>query len=444
MELEQILTEQQINDMTHLVKTAKGRKFLIDAISIEHDENWQCVGTPYDIAGEMLDLIPKDAENYIVFFALEFLEVLVKERGFDADKVLFVADNQIESDFANFYGCNAVILNKATAINNENLSKIVNGADMKFGTLAVVGNPPYQIADGGNARSAKPLYHKFVESVIDSLNPDYFSFIIPSRWMIGGKGLDQFRERMMNDPHMAVIVDDMKPNGIFPTVVVQGGVNYFMWSKAHNGKCKFNGVERMLNEEDIIIRENESRSILTKVKSVSSRYVGMLASASKPYGFRANASITQSGIPCWFKQSIGKVFVDPSIVKDPRGDIGKWKVLAPRVISGWPDFSKVNSIFVDTSFIVAAPNEVCTESYIVVASFDCEVYAKNFLSYFKTKFFRYMLRMRVVGVDITRDCYNWVPDVEDYTAPWTDKELYKKFNLTRQEIAYIESKIKAI
>ena len=323
--------------------------------------------------------------------------------------------------------------------------KIVNGADMKFGTLAVVGNPPYQIADGGNARSAKPLYHRFVESVIDSLNPVYFSFIIPSRWMIGGKGLDQFRERMMNDPHMAVIVDDMSCNGIFPTVDIAGGVDYFMWSKTHNGKCKFNGVERMLNEEDIIIRENESRSILAKVKSFTSRYVGMLVSASKPYGFRADASITQSGIPCWFKQSIGKVFVDPSIVKDPRGDIGKWKVLVPRApIAGQTDFTKPIGFFTNKSIIIAAPNEVCTETYIVANSFDKKSDADNFVTYMKSKFFRFMLRMRVVSQDVTRDCYNWVPDVEDYTAPWTDKELYKKFNLTRQEIAYIESKIKAI
>jgi hypothetical protein len=199
MEIGQILTERQIKDLDQLVMTAKGRKYLIEAISIAHDDNWQCVSTPYDIAGEMLDLIPKDAENYIVFFALEFLELLVKERGFDPEKILFVADNQIESDVANFYGCNAVILGKGTAINNENMTNTVNGANMKFGTLAVVGNPPYQTPDAGDSTGAKPLYHLFVESVIDSLNPDYFSFIIPSRWMIGGKGLDKHRERMMKE-----------------------------------------------------------------------------------------------------------------------------------------------------------------------------------------------------------------------------------------------------
>lgn len=445
MELEQMLTDRQIKDFDHLVQTSKGRKYLIEAISVEHESNWQCVSTPYDIASEMLDLIPKDADTYIVFFALEFLEVLVKERGFDAEKILFVADNQIESDFANFYGCLAVIITKNTTINKETLNEIVNGAGMKFGTLAVVGNPPYQIADGGNARSAKPLYHSFVEAVIDGLNPDYFSFIIPSRWMIGGKGLDKFRERIMNDRRMAVIVDDMSCNGIFPTVDIAGGVNYFMWNKSHNGKCTFNGVERFLNEEDIIVRENESRTILAKVKAKISKYVGMTASARKPYGLDADAVIQPNGIPCWFKQSIGKVFVDPNIVKDPRGDIGKWKVLAPRApIAGQTDFTKPIGFFTDKSVLIAAPDEICTETYIVVNSFNSKPDAEHFISYMKTKFFRFMLRLRVVSQDVTRDCYNWVPDVIDYTAPWTDKELYNMFNLTRQEIAYIESKIKAI
>ena len=317
--------------------------------------------------------------------------------------------------------------------------------DMKFNKVAVLGNPPYQIADGGNARSAKPIYHLFVEAVIDNIKPDYFSFIIPSRWMVGGKGLDKHRERMMNDKHMKVIIDDMSCNGIFPTVDIAGGVSYFLWSKEHDGKCEFNGIERFLNEEDIIIRENEARSILTKVKKESNKFVGTVASASKPYGFRADATVTKSGIPCWFKQSIGKVFVDPSIVKDPRGDIGKWKVLAPRApIAGQTDFTKPIGFFTDKSVIIAEPNEICTETYIVVNSFNTKNEAENFISFMKTKLFRFMLRMRVVSQDVTRENYKWVPDVEDYSAPWTDAELYKKFNLTRQEVAYIESKIKTI
>ena len=331
-------------------------------------------------------------------------------------------------------GC-AIVLDKSNAINKENLSLIVNGANMKFGTLAVVGNPPYQIADGGNARSAKPLYHSFVVAVIDGLNPDYFSFIIPSRWMIGGKGLDKFRERMMNDRRLAVVVDDMSCNGIFPTVDIAGGVDYFLWDKSHNGKCTFNGVDRFLNEEDIIVRENDARSILAKVKAKTSKYVGMTASASKPYGFRADAVIQPSGIPCWFKQSIGKQFVDPSIVKDPRGDLGKWKVLVPRApIAGQTDFTKPIGFFTDKSVLIAAPNEICTETYIVVNSFTTKVEAEHFISYMKTKFFRFMLRLRVVSQDVTRNCYNWVPDLKNYSTVWTDKELYKEFGLGTQEI----------
>ena len=301
------------------------------------------------------------------------------------------------------------------------------------------------MADGGNARSAKAIYHLFIKAVIESLNPDYFTWIVPSRWMIGGKGLDSFRNDMMNDRHLQVIVDDMSCNKIFPTVDIAGGVHYALWNKEHNDKCNFNGVDRFLDEEDIIIRENESRSILNKVKATSVKFVGMTASPRKPYGLEGDAVITQSGIPCWFKQSIGKVFVDPLTVKNVRNDIHLWKVLAPRApIAGQTDFTKPIAFFNDNNLFIASPGEICTETYIVINSFDSESDAINFISYMKTKFFRFMLRMRVVSQDITRENYNWVPDVLDYSTKWTDKELYKKFGLTRQEQDYIKSKIKAI
>lgn len=455
MELEQILTEQQIKDMTHLVKTAKGRKFLIDAISIEHDENWQCVGTPYDIVGEMLDLIPKDAENYIVFFALEFLEVLVKERTFDPEKILFVADNQIESDVANFYGCNAVILGKGTAINNENMTNTVNGANMKFGTLAVVGNPPYQIqseaqqAREGGKQQAKPLYHLFVESVIDALNPDYFSFIIPSRWMVGGMGLDKFRDRMMNDRRMKKIVHFGGVRDVFPTVSITGGVNYFIWEKKHNGECEFvNGnttTKRYLNSHDIILQDNNAVSILDKVMSSASKYINQTCYGNKPFGLATNfKDFKASGVMCVCQ---GKVEhnVDPTVFTDKHGIIGKWKVCTSKATSeGNINPDKTGAMAIATNFFIIEPNAICTETYVVVNVFDNKAEAENFISYMKTKFFRFMLGLRVLTQDINKEKFAWVPDVEDYSAPWTDKELYKKFGLTRQEQAYIESKIKAI
>jgi len=323
--------------------------------------------------------------------------------------------------------------------------------------LVVLGNPPYQSMDGGHGVSAKPIYNIFIETIIDSLDPQYFSFIVPSRWMMGGKGLDKFRTRMMSDRHIKVIVDDMSLYGVFSSVDIAGGVNYFLRDKRYEGMCKFNFVDRYLDEYDIIIRENENRDILERVRKITEKNIGAIASPSKPYGLRAiasprkpyglrgDATITDKGIPCWFKQSIGKKFVDPATVKDPRNDINKWKVLAPRLpIAGQTDFTKPIGFFTVNNIIIAEPGEVCTETYLVLNAFNNKEEATNFVSYMRTKFFRFMLRMRVTSQNIARDCYSWVPDVGPYHLPLTDEKLYKMFNITRQQQDYIDSKIKEL
>ena len=315
---------------------------------------------------------------------------------------------------------------------------------MKFIKVVVVGNPPYQQIDGGHSRSSRPIYNLFVESVIDHVKPDYFSFIIPSRWMAGGKGLNSFRNRIRQDKSFKMIIDDMSCNGIFENVDVAGGVCYFLRCKGYAGPCSFNGVSRFLDEEDIIIRENESRSILTKVKNISSNYIGEITSALKPYGFRADVIQEKKGVPCWFKKSVGKGFVNPSVVTDPRKDINKWKVFVPSApIAGQTNFTKPITIF-NNNIIVAEPGEVCTETFLVLNSFNSKTEANNFALYVRTKFFRYMLRTRVISQNVSRSCYNWVPDLKDYSKPWTDEELYHKFELTDSEIKHIESKIKQI
>jgi site-specific DNA-methyltransferase (adenine-specific) len=335
------------------------------------------------------------------------------------------------------------------------MTNTVNGANMKFGTLAVVGNPPYQTPDAGDSTGAKPLYHLFVESVIDSLNPDYFSFIIPSRWMIGGKGLDKHRERMMNDRHMKKIVHFKNPRDVFPTVGIAGGVNYFMWEKAHNGECEFvNGnssTKRFLNTHDIILQDNNAFGILEKVQSASNAWISQKCFSSKPFGLRTNfKDFKPSGVKC-VCQGKEEKFVDPTAFTDKNGIIGKWKVVTGKVTSeGNIKESVTGSIGVLTNFFVIEPNTICLETYVVANVFDSKQEAEHFVSYMKTKFFRFMLGLRVSGIDINKEKFTWVPDMVDYSAIWmdtdtkTNKGLYSHFGLTRQEIAYIESKIKAI
>ena len=312
--------------------------------------------------------------------------------------------------------------------------------DMKFDV--VVGNPPYQKEDGGHSRSSKPIYHTFVYKS-QELSARYVLMITPSRWMIGGKGLSGFRNDMMKDRRVKLIVDDSSSSGIFTSVDIAGGVSYFLWDAEYYGPCNFNGVERYLDEEDIIVRENEALSILKKVKKSSQIWIGSSASPRKPYGLDGEAEeVANSGVPCWHKQSIGLRMISPDDVKDPRGDVNTWRVLVPYApIAGQTDFSKPISFFNDKNVIIAKPGEYCTETFIILKSCSTEEEAKNFLSYLKTRFFRFMLRMRTISQHITRENYMWVPDLEDYSKEWNDRELYTHFNLTQEEITLIENTI---
>lgn len=447
------LLNLQTANVTQSSKT-QARKKIIEFLTMDHELNWQCVATPYDIVNEMLDLIPSDAKKFIVFFSLEFIEEMVKTRGIAPESILFIGDNDMESAVAgnkDMYGVHTAIMSKENGYQDgklifpEIIFNFLNNEDnMKFEKLAVIGNPPYQTPDAGNSTGAKPLYHKFIESAIDGLNPDYISMIVPSRWMVGGKGLDTFRERMMNDRSLKKIVHFGGDKEIFPTVSIKGGVTYFIWSKDHNEECEFvNGnstTKRFLNSHDIIIQDNNAFSIIEKVLNNSSKWVSETCLARKPFGLRTNFNdFKDTGVKC-ICQGKKEKFVDPNAFTDKNNVLGKWKVCTSKGASG----SYLSDVRGGLVTFVLEPNTVCLETYIVVNAFDTKIEADNFNSYMNTKFFRFILGTRVSGLDINKEKFAWVPDLEDYSAPWTDKELYAKYNLTRQEVAYIESKIKAI
>ena len=454
--LQELLALQTAN-VTDSAKR-QAREKIIEFFTTKNELNWQDVATPYDIVREMLDLIPSDAENFIVFFSMEFLEEMVKSRGIDPKKILFISDNSMEATFSRhsgMYGVETVIMSKAEGYQDgklifpERIFNFCNEVNMKFGKLAVIGNPPYQINNdnGGNTTHASALYHKFIEASIDGLNPDYISMIVPSRWMIGGRGLDEHRERMMNDKRMKKIVHFSGEREVFPSVSIKGGVNYFLWQKDHSGTCEFvvgnSTTNRHLNQYDIILQDNNAVGILEKVRSTCSDWMNKSWAGQTPFGIVTSFKNWQtSGTKC-IKSGLEEKFVNFSDFTDKHNIIGKWKVCTSKA-NGAAQEDNGNGKKVISDAFVIDPNAICTQTYVVVNVFDSKQEAENFISYMKTKFFRFMLGLRVLTMDINKKKFAWVPDVSDYSAPWTDKELYKKFNLSRQEIAYIESKIKEI
>jgi site-specific DNA-methyltransferase (adenine-specific) len=321
------------------------------------------------------------------------------------------------------------------------------GGDMQFDVI--IGNPPYQLDDGGFGTSAAPIYQLFVEKALD-LDPRFAVFVTPSRWMAGGKGLDKYRERMLADKRMRNIVDYPKLYEGFPGVKIRGGISYFLWDREHNGPCEVQtvwdgrpsgqAVARYLDAYDVLVRRNEAVPILDKVSSQKEPTLDRRVSSRKPFGLATNfkgkpsAAGLREPVQLFENQRVGWVERN-AITVNPEW-IDKWKVLLTRV--------QGTSAAVETKFlgkpIVAGPGTACTETYLVAGHFDGEAEAARYAAYLTTRFARFLVSLRKPTQDAARGVYGFVPDLP-LDREWTDADLYKRYGLTADEIAFIESQV---
>lgn len=318
--------------------------------------------------------------------------------------------------------------------------------DMKFDVI--IGNPPYQLSDGGNGASASPLYHRFVRQA-QKLKPRYLTMIIPSRWFGGGKGLDDFRREMLNDNHIRVLVDYENASDCFPGVDIAGGVCYFLWDRDNPGLCDVVNIRnnetmhsvRALNEFDTFIRHDRAASIVRKVCAFGEPMMSNMVSSSKPFGLRTFVRPQESGdILLRWQNGEGPYRRDEITVG--RELIDKWKVITSYVgydHAGNPGkdgkrrgFSKID---------ILPPGTICTETYLVVGSFDTEQEAKKLVAYMKTLFFRFLVAQCMYSHHITKEAYRLVP-IQDFSQSWTDEKLYAKYGITDEEIKFIESMVR--
>jgi site-specific DNA-methyltransferase (adenine-specific) len=317
---------------------------------------------------------------------------------------------------------------------------------MKFDVI--IGNPPYQLSDGGFGRSASPIYQKFVQQA-KKLAPRYLTMIIPSRWFAGGKGLNDFREEMLNDDRIRKIVDFEDSYEVFPGVSVAGGICFFLWERNSRGECEVTNVHngervvshRPLNEFSTFIRHGMAVPIIRKVLAKNEASMSEQVSSYKPFGLRTYVKPQKSGdITLYWQKGEG-----PFKRKDITAGvemIDKWKVIASRSgheHAGNPGTDVSRRVLARTD--VLPPGTVCTETYLVIGSYSTEKEARNLLEYMKTRFFRFLMSLFMYSHGITRDTFAFIP-ILDMTKTWTDKKLYKRFNLTESEIAYIESRIR--
>ncbi len=318
---------------------------------------------------------------------------------------------------------------------------------MKFDII--IGNPPYQLNDGGGTgSSSRPIYNLFVEKAKE-LNPKYLSMIIPSRWYSGGKGLDDFRESMLKDKHIKQLDDFDNFREVFPTVDLAGGACFFVRDSSYNGDCKVinhsksnNTMTRALDKYEFFIRSNESVKIVDKIVGNNKKFLSERVSVRLPFGIPTTYKPKEDGIPCHFTQKIGVQPVDPKDVSDNLNALNKWKFLIPKApIAGQTDFSRPVGFYYDGNTRIAKPNECCSESWLIAGMFDTKEETEYYKSYILTKTVRFLLLQTVVSQNITRKNYCFVPDLMKYDKIYTDDYLRKIWNITDEEWLLIDSRI---
>lgn len=322
--------------------------------------------------------------------------------------------------------------------------------EMKFDVI--IGNPPYQLSDGGNGVSAKPIYHYFIQQA-KKLRPKYLTMIIPSRWFNGGKGLDKFREEMLSDSHITKLVDFQNAKDCFPGVSIGGGVNYFLWERDRKSECEITNIIngrtivaiRSLSEFPVFVRYNEAIEIINKIRSVTADSIVSFISSRNPFGLATNIRGTnrQKGTLVLYS-SQDKGYIERNAVSQGQQYIDKWKVMISRVTSehaGEPDRTGMYRVL--SKIQLLSPGEVCTDSYIVAYPCDDEKQVQNFLGYMKTRFVRFLILQTVSSINLSREKYEFVP-MQDFSRAWTDEDLFEKYSLTDEEISFIVSMIKLI
>ncbi|MDE5740455.1 MAG: Eco57I restriction-modification methylase domain-containing protein [Bacteroidaceae bacterium] len=334
-------------------------------------------------------------------------------------------------------------------IHTDNPYTLLNNK-MKFDVI--IGNPPYQLSDGGGTgSSAIPLYHKFILQAM-KLSPSYLSMIVPARWYSGGKGLDDFRNMMLNDQRIKYLVDYVDSRDCFPSVDIAGGVCYFLWCKDYSGRCCVRTIqknrvieaERNLNEFDIFIRENIAVQIIRKVVEKAGKMMDSVVFSRNPFGFASNDNFKSEkkaeDIP--IMTSKGFFYVPMKAIQANVSSVGKWKVIMSKASAehaGQTDKDGRKRIV--SRVEVLPPNTICSESYLLLATFNNEEEAINLRDYVKTNFFRFLLSTILLTQNIAKDKFQFVP-LQDFSHPWTDEMLYKKYGLTDEEIAFIEGMIR--
>lgn len=337
---------------------------------------------------------------------------------------------------------------------------------------AIIGNPPYQsnIGDKGNSSLSSQLYPLFIETAI-KIEPKYVTLITPSRWFTANaqdRSFIRLRDFVKENNHFEKIFYYPDNKVLFDNVNITGGLNYFLYNPEYIGNVTFiehslghkNIIKRPLFEEnlDIVISSNSAISVLNKVREYKT--FNSLTNLTK--GRNAFGVVGQN-IEKFSSETNQKGFYELRCAYDAIRYIDKqkitknidladnWKIFTSKANGAAGLLSDEKPVSITGKPYIGKPHSVCTDSLIPIGNFKTEIEASNLYKYMLTKFFRFMVGVLKTSQNITQIVYKFVP-LQDFTdksdIDWSkdiediDKQLYKKYNLSKDEIDYIESKIK--
>jgi site-specific DNA-methyltransferase (adenine-specific) len=330
----------------------------------------------------------------------------------------------------------------------------IYGGNMQFDVI--IGNPPYQMTGGGGGTNDSSIYQLFVEQAI-RLEPRYMSMVIPSRWMAGGRGMDEFRKTMLSGQHISHLVDYPNSAQVFPSVDLKSGVCYFLWDQKHKGDCAATLIrgdeivgptKRTLDEYDVFIRDERAAAILKKVLKQKEPSFEDLLTGDTPFGLATNFTGFKPREP---QEGEVKVYASSNagrrsgamkrlLITKNTHLIDTWKVIAPKAGPG----SSGGHILPDMVLgkaEAAEPNSVCTQTWIVAGPLKSKKQAEIVARYLQTSFARFIVSLRKISQDAMKGVYRWLPQ-QEWNQDWTDEALYKKYGITKAEIAFINRMVR--